>query len=125
MNRLLSWKHYEEKREVDNLKPKIIQAKGNRLSYYGSGKYKGYNTVFEDDGYAVEYLPRVLVYIFLLNRNQRKMELPQVHWVFYGCRLALARDITIRQIPSDQEEGAGIRVLIFPPNLPLEETKLN
>ena len=39
--------------EVDNLKPKIIQAKGNRLSYYGSGKYKGYNTVFEDDGYAV------------------------------------------------------------------------
>mgnify|MGYP001166214967 CR=1 FL=1 len=39
--------------EVDNLKPKIIPAKGNRLSYYGSGKYKGYNTVFEDDGYAV------------------------------------------------------------------------
>ena len=54
MNRLLSWKHYEEKRvEVDNLKPKIIPAKGNRLSYYGNGKYKGYNTVFEDDGYAV------------------------------------------------------------------------
>jgi hypothetical protein len=39
--------------EVDNLKPKIIPAKGNRLSYYGSGKYKGYNTVFEDDGYVV------------------------------------------------------------------------
>ena len=39
--------------EADNLKPKIIPAKGNRLSYYGSGKYKGYNTVFEDDGYAV------------------------------------------------------------------------
>ena len=39
--------------EVDNAKPRIIPAKGNRLSYYGSGKYKGYNTVFEDDGYAV------------------------------------------------------------------------
>ncbi len=39
--------------EVDNAKPKIIPAKGNRLSYYGSGKYKGYNTVFEEDGYAV------------------------------------------------------------------------
>ena len=39
--------------EVDNLKPKIIPAKGNRLSYYGSGKYKGYNTVFEEDTYAV------------------------------------------------------------------------
>ena len=39
--------------EVDNLKPKIIPAKGNRLSYYGSGKYKGYNTVFEEDSYAV------------------------------------------------------------------------
>ena len=39
--------------EVDNLKPKIIPAKGNRLSYYGSGKYKGYNTVFEENTYAV------------------------------------------------------------------------
>ena len=46
--------------EVDNLKPKIIPAKGNRLSYYGSGKYKGYNTVFEDDGYVVG-VPQVLV----------------------------------------------------------------
>ena len=39
--------------EVDNAKPKIIAAKGNRLSYYGSGKYKGYNTVFETENYAV------------------------------------------------------------------------
>ena len=39
--------------EVDNLKPRIIPAKGNRLSYYGSGKYKGYNTVFETENYAV------------------------------------------------------------------------
>jgi hypothetical protein len=38
---------------VDNAKPKIIAAKGNRLSYYGSGKYKGYNTVFETENYAV------------------------------------------------------------------------
>ena len=68
---------------------------------------QGYNTVFEDDGYAVGVPSRVLVYIFLLNRNQRRDGVTQVHWVFYGCRLALARDITIRQIPSDQEEGAG------------------
>ena len=39
--------------EVDNLKPKIIPAKGNRLSYFGSGKYKGYNTVFEENTYSV------------------------------------------------------------------------
>ena len=39
--------------EVDNSKPKIIAAKGNRLSYYGSGKYKGYNTVFDTENYAV------------------------------------------------------------------------
>ena len=39
--------------EVDNAKPKIIAAKGNRLSYYGSGKYKGYNTVFETENFAV------------------------------------------------------------------------
>ena len=39
--------------EMDNAKPRIIPAKGNRLSYYGSGKYKGYNTVFEDEAYAV------------------------------------------------------------------------
>ena len=39
--------------EVDNAKPKIIAAKGNRLSYYGSGKYKGYNTVFDTENYAV------------------------------------------------------------------------
>ena len=39
--------------EVDNAKPRIIAAKGNRLSYYGSGKYKGYNTVFETETYAV------------------------------------------------------------------------
>lgn len=39
--------------EVDNAKPRIIAAKGNRLSYYGSGKYKGYNTVFEAETYAV------------------------------------------------------------------------
>ena len=39
--------------EVDNAKPKIIAAKGNRLSYYGSGKYKGYHTVFETENYAV------------------------------------------------------------------------
>ena len=39
--------------EVDNAKPRIIPAKGNRLSYYGSGKYKGYNTVFEAETYSV------------------------------------------------------------------------
>ena len=39
--------------EVDNAKPKIIAAKGNRLSHYGSGKYKGYNTVFEAETYSV------------------------------------------------------------------------
>ena len=42
-----------KKVELDNKKPRIVQAKGNRLSYYGSGKYKGYNTVFEDHKYAV------------------------------------------------------------------------
>ena len=39
--------------EVDSRKPKIVAAKGKRLAYYASGKYKGFNTVFEDDQYAV------------------------------------------------------------------------
>ncbi|MFL2938020.1 MAG: hypothetical protein ACJZ7A_02855 [Opitutales bacterium] len=39
--------------EVDSRKPKIVAAKGKRLAYYASGKYKGFNTVFEDEQYAV------------------------------------------------------------------------
>ena len=42
-----------KREEMDNKKPRIIPAKGNRLSYYGGGKYKGYNTVFEEENYAV------------------------------------------------------------------------
>ena len=36
-----------------SMKPKIIPAKGGRLSYYGSGKYKDYNTIFEGDSYTI------------------------------------------------------------------------
>ena len=36
-----------------SMKPKIIPAKGNRLSHYGSGKYKDYNTIFEGDSYTI------------------------------------------------------------------------
>ena len=42
-----------KKEEVDSRKPKIVAAKGKRLAYYASGKYKGFNTVFEDEQYAV------------------------------------------------------------------------
>ena len=42
-----------KKLEISSRKPKIIPAKGNRLSYYGNGKYKGYNTVYEGDSYTV------------------------------------------------------------------------
>ena len=42
-----------KKLEVSSRKPKIIPAKGNRLAYYGNGKYKDYNTVFEGDSYTV------------------------------------------------------------------------
>ena len=35
------------------MQTKMSTAKGNRLSYYGSGKYKGYNTVFDTENYAV------------------------------------------------------------------------
>ena len=35
------------------MKPKIIPAKGSRLSYYGNGKYKDYNTIFEGDSYTI------------------------------------------------------------------------
>ena len=42
-----------KKLEVSSRKPKIIPAKGNRLSYYGNGKYKDYNTVFEGDSYTI------------------------------------------------------------------------
>jgi hypothetical protein len=42
-----------KKLEISSRKPKIIPAKGNRLSYYGNGKYKDYNTVFEGDSYTI------------------------------------------------------------------------
>jgi hypothetical protein len=42
-----------KKSSLATLKPKIIPAKGNRLSYYGNGKYKNYNTVFEGDSYTI------------------------------------------------------------------------
>ena len=42
-----------KKSSLASLKPKIIPAKGNRLSYYGNGKYKDYNTVFEGDSYTI------------------------------------------------------------------------
>jgi hypothetical protein len=42
-----------KKLEVSSRKPKIISAKGNRLSYYGNGKYKDYNTVYEGDSYTI------------------------------------------------------------------------
>ena len=34
-------------------KPKIIAAKGNRLSYFATGKYKNYNTILETENYLV------------------------------------------------------------------------
>ena len=42
-----------KKLEISSRKPKIIPAKGNRLSYYGNGKYKDYNTVYEGDSYTI------------------------------------------------------------------------
>lgn len=42
-----------KKAELASRKPKIIPAKGARLSYYGSGKYKNYNTIFEGDSYTI------------------------------------------------------------------------
>ena len=42
-----------KKLEISSRKPKIIHAKGNRLSYYGNGKYKDYNTVYEGDSYTI------------------------------------------------------------------------
>jgi len=42
-----------KKSSLASLKPKIIPAKGNRLSYSGNGKYKDYNTVFEGDSYTI------------------------------------------------------------------------
>ena len=42
-----------KKISLASLKPKIIPAKGGRLSYYGSGKYKDYNTIFEGDSYTI------------------------------------------------------------------------
>ena len=42
-----------KKIEITSRKPKIIPAKGNRLAYYGSGKYKDYNTVFEGESYTI------------------------------------------------------------------------
>ena len=42
-----------KKLEISSRKPKIIPAKGSRLSYYGNGKYKDYNTVFEGDSYTI------------------------------------------------------------------------
>ena len=53
------------------------------------------------------------------------MELPQVHWVFYGCRLALARDITIRQIPSDQRRRSrGIKSFDLSPEPSTERDEI-
>ena len=42
-----------KKLEISSRKPKIIPAKGNRLSYFGNGKYKDYNTVYEGDSYTI------------------------------------------------------------------------
>lgn len=42
-----------KKLEISSRKPKIITAKGNRLSYFGNGKYKDYNTVYEGDSYTI------------------------------------------------------------------------
>ena len=42
-----------KKLEISSSKPKIITAKGNRLSYFGNGKYKDYNTVYEGDSYTI------------------------------------------------------------------------
>jgi hypothetical protein len=42
-----------KKLEIASRKPRIIPAKGNRLSYYGNGKYKDYNTVYEGDSYTI------------------------------------------------------------------------
>ena len=42
-----------KKISLASLKPKIIPAKGGRLSYYGNGKYKDYNTIFEGDSYTI------------------------------------------------------------------------
>ena len=42
-----------KKSSMASMKPKIIPAKGNRLSHYGSGKYKDYNTIFEGDSYTI------------------------------------------------------------------------
>ena len=42
-----------KKIEIASRTPKIIPAKGNRLSYYGNGKYKDYNTVYEGDSYTI------------------------------------------------------------------------
>ena len=39
--------------KVDSFKPKIVPAKNVKLAYYGSGKYKGYNTILEDEQYVV------------------------------------------------------------------------
>ena len=43
----------KEKSSMVSMKPKIIPAKGSRLSYYGNGKYKDYNTIFEGDSYTI------------------------------------------------------------------------
>ena len=42
-----------KKSSMASMKPKIIPAKGNRLSHYGTGKYKDYNTIFEGDSYTI------------------------------------------------------------------------
>ena len=42
-----------KKSSMVSMKPKIIPAKGSRLSYYGNGKYKDYNTIFEGDSYTI------------------------------------------------------------------------
>ena len=42
-----------KKLEISSRKPKIIPDKGNRLSYFGNGKYKDYNTVFEGNSYTI------------------------------------------------------------------------
>lgn len=39
-----------------SLKPRVVAARGNRLSYFATGKYKGYNTVLEGENYLVGVL---------------------------------------------------------------------
>ena len=39
--------------EVIAKKPRVVPAKGSKLSYFASGKFKGFNTILEQDDYVV------------------------------------------------------------------------